>query len=814
MNTRDVWQTLRDELKSTLPAITYELNIEKAHLLSVDANTYCIGVPSLSAKKYCEMRLTGQIARFLKTIYGEQTIPYNVRFEVISEDDILEKTTDEQNVIEKESVDPSLDLTFLPSYEGVYESTVNPTRVIVLPGYFIEHLPYLGPQAGWVYTACFQLSFFNNHPKTSIPIRAKDAVRWSGLSKNTFWKQIGENSYLKHFVKLERDNVPTGTQSHYVDDKGRKYRHVTVNQEVKLKREANRYFVQHTMPLTPADAEALKLWLINNKFITQPIEALRKALQTPVKELLGYSDSRKKSTAGTIADETQKPEFLVNLIHELLPKDKIQSTTALIQPLIDSLQNQIMLQFGHVFIPWYFVENWVSLMGAQKAWAVMLARKRCYQNVDTGEVRNVFTYAHGFPELAHYLRVKNPQSISLWFKDSNTRAGKPNFVNLFLRLANSIKQKDQSVSRQFETVMNDLISPKDLHSVLFSATVNSLILSIRKNGQKCLSHILITTDENLIHLLPLSFIQNELISEFFHESSENHILNDANQSWEVNTRVSEKSFKLPKINDSLSNRFSKLGYDNCALHTPVNESGTFIYDSNNEFGMNTQNAINELKTFKDSPIIELEPFLTKRVNELKTILTKGVDEIETIKNKGDNEFETSLRVGIDEYGTILKYLIKFISGSINSFDSSKLLSSNYQDDKPLGLSKVAEGEDPKFNFDFKNILDRCNVSYVKQVELRDTGVTIQALISMLLFVASPRGERLGMGYVITRLLENPKGLTDNYGELASLEPQVLLSHIENALRIDTVSEYEWRIVMGGAQDMKLQELLYRLLNIK
>jgi hypothetical protein len=103
---------------------------------------------------------------------------------------------------------------------------------------------------------------------------------------------------------------------------------------------------------------------------------------------------------------------------------------------------------------------------------------------------------------------------------------------------------------------------------------------------------------------------------------------------------------------------------------------------------------------------------------------------------------------------------------------------------------------------------------MKQQELKDARVSVQALISMLLFIASPRGERLGMGYVITRLLENPKGLTDQYGELASLPAEGLIQHIHNALQMNVLGDYEWRIVMGGAQDAKLDELLYRLIGEK
>ncbi len=815
MDRNAIWQAILEELHATLPAVTFEQNIKNVRLLSIEADAICIGVPNLRVKKYCEMRLTSPIARFLKDFDSSEAIPSTVRFEVMRSEE-LEVASSATPTIPNDANEIPSELKIIPSYEGVYEKTVTPTRVVVLPGYFLEHLPYLGPQAGWVYTACFQLSFFNNHPEGAIPIRAKDAVRWSGLSKNTFWKQIGENPYLKHFVNLERENVPAGTQAHYQDEQGRKYRHVTINQEVKLKREANRYFVQHTMPLTPEDARYLGEWLRAHGLEKTPIETLRIALQTPVLNLLGYSDARKKERAGTIADENDVPIFLVDLIHGLLDENALENMGALLQPLIDSLQNQIMLQFGHVFIPWYFIDHWVGLLGAQKAWAVMLARKRCYQNVETGEVRNSFTYAHGFPELAYYLRVKNPQSISLWFKKGNTRAGKPEWINLYLGLMDSVKRKDQSVSRKFETVMNDLIAPVDLHKVLYSAQLKSMLISLREKETQFTSHNLIIIGEKKLHFVPVTSSQKELLSSIFQDTPELHLFNDAVDEYEIQLQTSLVEFVPPALNEKQSSRIHSLGYDDCLIHmginAGINENGTFIKNGDNEIGRFLKKSLIESGTFNPEAVIELTTFLSDAVTELKTICLERGIEFGTIAKQGDNELDTTPLGGVDECGTIFKYLIKYVSGEINSVAVINSDSLNHST-VPLD-GEGGEEIEREIEFDFFAILNRCNVSYVKQQELKEIGVSVQALISMLLFIASPRGERLGMGYVITRLLENPKGLTDQYGELASLPAERLIQSIRDALQMNVLGEYEWRIVMGGAQDAKLDELLYRLIGEK
>jgi hypothetical protein len=810
-----IWQAILDELHATLPAVTFEQNIKNARLLSIEADAVCIGVPTLQVKKYCEMRLTSPIARFLKDYDSSEAIPTTVRFEVIRNEDYQDTnslTATTQNEINEI---PS-ELKITPSYEGIYEKTVTPTRVVVLPGYFLEHLPYLGPQAGWVYTACFQLSFFNNHPEGAIPIRAKDAVRWSGLSKNTFWKQIGDNPYLKHFVNLERENVPAGTQAHYRDEQGRKYRHVTVNQEVKLKREANHYFVQHTMPLTPEDASYLREWLLAHDFEKKPIETLRVALQTTVPILLGYSDIRKKERAGTIADENDMPVFLVHLIHDLLEEEMLENLGALLQPLIDSLQNQILLHFGHVFIPWYFIDHWVGLLGAQKAWAVILARKRCYQNTETGEVRSVFSYAHGFPELAYYLRVKNPQSISLWFKESKTRAGKPEWINLYLALMDSVKRKDQSVSRKFETVMNELIAPVDLYKVLYSAQLKSMLISLKQKGTKETSHSLIVVGEQKLHFVPVTALQKKLLSVLFQENPELHLFNDAEDMYEIQIQTSSVELLLPDSTQQKRSNIESLGYDDYVMHEAINiginEKGTFTENGDNELRSFLEKTLIESGIFELDGVIELTTFLNAAVTELKTIGLDGGIEFETITKQGDNESNTKQLGGVDECGTIFKYLIKYVSGEIKSVAVVNSDSLNHST-VPLdgeGGEKIGR----EIEFDFFGILNRCNVSFMKQQELKDARVSVQALISMLLFIASPRGERLGMGYVITRLLENPKGLTDQYGELASLPAEGLIQHIHNALQMNVLGDYEWRIVMGGAQDAKLDELLYRLIGEK
>lgn len=818
MDRNAIWQAILDELRSTLPAITFEQNIKNARLMSFESNAICIGVPSLQIKKYCEMRLTGQISRFLLNNFPDSDVPKTVRFETYTNNINTSNTPDTSNQIleiqQKNEIPSELSLT--PSYEGIYEKTVTPTRVVVLPGYFLEHLPYLGPQAGWVYTACFQLSFFNNHPESAIPIRAKDAVRWSGLSKNTFWKQIGENPYLKHFVSLERESVPAGTQAHYMDEQGRKYRHVTINQEVKLKREANRYFVQHTMPLTPEDADFLREWLYSHDFEKTPIETLRTALQTPVPKLLGYSDSRKKERAGTIADENNQPIHLIHLLHSLLDEEVLDNLGALLQPLIDSLQNQIMLHFGHLFIPWYFIDHWVGLLGAQKAWAVTLARKRCYQNTETGEIRNVFTYAHGFPELAYYLRVKNPQSISLWFKEGKTRAGKPEWVNLYLELMDSVKRKDQSVSRKFATVMNDLIAPEDLHKVLYSAQLKSMLISITHKKSNFVSHSLMVIKNQNIHFISISKLQKEILTILFQNNNEIHRFTDADDQFEFQIQTSKVDFELQNEDSKATKKLNSLGFDNCIHHSIIdlgfNESKTFGINGDNELGSILKKALIESRTFNLDSAIELQTFLSAGLTELKTIGFQGVIEFGTNEKQGDNELKPKHQDGVDEIGTIFKYLIKYVSGEINSV---AVLNSNSLNHSIVPLAgEGGELTDKKLELDFFEILNRCNISFVKQQELKDAGVSVQALISMLLFIASPRGERLGMGYVITRLLENPKGLTDQYGELASLPAEQLIEHIQNALQMNVLGEYEWRIVMGGTQDAKLDELLYRLIGKK
>ena len=282
------------------------------------------------------------------------------------------------------------------------------------------------------------------------------------------------------------------------------------------------------------------------------------------------------------------------------------------------------------------------------------------------------------------------------------------------------------------------------------------------------------------------------------------------------SKLASVEFVPPALNEKQSSKIHSLGYDDCLIHTGINaginENGTFVRKGDNEIGRFLKKPLIESGIFNSEAVIELTTFLSDAVTELKTIcLARGI-EFGTIAKQGDNELNISPLGGVDECGTIFKYLIKYVSGEINSV---AVINSNSLNHSTVPLDgEGGEEIEREIEFDFFAILNRCNVSYVKQQELKEIGVSVQALISMLLFIASPRGERLGMGYVITRLLENPKGLTDQYGELASLPAERLIQSIRDALQMNVLGEYEWRIVMGGAQDAKLDELLYRLIGEK
>jgi hypothetical protein len=82
--------------------------------------------------------------------------------------------------------------------------------------------------------------------------------------------------------------------------------------------------------------------------------------------------------------------------------------------LIEQLADRLLAQGEFILVSWYFLKNWLPVLGPDAAMFILALRNLCYFNDETGELRDEVWIEGGYEAIAQRLGIKNPRTVANW----------------------------------------------------------------------------------------------------------------------------------------------------------------------------------------------------------------------------------------------------------------------------------------------------------------------------------------------------------------------------------------------------------------
>ena len=126
----------------------------------------------------------------------------------------------------------------------------------------------------------------------------------------------------------------------------------------------------------------------------------------------------------------------------------------------------------------------------------------------------------------------------------------------------------------------------------------------------------------------------------------------------------------------------------------------------------------------------------------------------------------------------------------------------------VGVVDVETPPEIKF-WDLNKLLNNFS-PHVKR-DLLKKEVTAEAVLSCLFYIASSKGDNLGLGYVVEKLKVRPQeGQGGIYCRIAEDKPEEIVAKLRSYLEYRSFQNRDWRVAMGTPSTEKILELLEHL----
>ena len=383
------WQAAIANLEMDMSRATFSTWVKPTHLVDFSDDTFVIGCINAYGREWLENRLTTTLQRFLMGVMNREV---KVRF-VVSDQEIgdgddlfqeedLDQEDSEDNVI-------ALDVHF----SSIRNFLIEPSRVVRLPVYYLRWLPYVGSQAIFLIMALWQEYYLASGGKErkgscKVAVRAERICQWAGISRAQFFRLLQPGSSLGWFArKIDTD--------HEIDKRSGR-----------AKKSSNKYELFES-PLTPGDAEDLKTFLLAHGIQDSPLSALQIAINTNPKDILHYPVRLPQEDFSNMI-----PHYLTvqDVIRELIG----HRLDGELGTLADQLADRLLGQGDFILVTWYFLRNWLPVLGADAAMFILVLRNQCYFNDETGEIRDEVWIEGGYQAIANRLGINNARVVANW----------------------------------------------------------------------------------------------------------------------------------------------------------------------------------------------------------------------------------------------------------------------------------------------------------------------------------------------------------------------------------------------------------------
>jgi hypothetical protein len=717
----------------------------------------------------------------------------------------LDETRDVEPPVETER-----EATHLNSIQlGLIQSNLrsvftSPKRVVVVPGYLLRWIPYIGPLRASIVVACFQ-AFYLSKKVTAKANQTFEApapflAAVAGIAESSVWRHL-DDPELGWFLK----KVPykRGEKQWVRDERAGL-----------TKKLPTRFLFRSTSPLTPGDADALRAYLLDLQIQENPVEILtnlvRGEYRVEPRDVFPFP-------APPPANDWQQGAPESSLIHNLIFSAigiEAKAATKVLTDLVDELVERLLPANDQLHLSWYFLQHWQPLLGHGPAWATILLRDRCFYNRQTGELRDTVSIRGGYQELAQALGLQRVKTIREWFpaphaqqeavKSANLSSpvtlekiaqSKRGFVKEYAaRFVNVIEAdadgRGQVSSFKAQVKLFDPLTPvhEAIYTALFPLTQRYFTLPQEKK-----TAFLNAFDE--VSTMSIDSIER-IIQETSLETEE----------------ISQKYTSLDLSGDSCE-------FEEAAIPAFLGAIEMITYDNP---GAIRRIAIDDLGAIEGIPPVDSGAVESLTLSDLGGFerLTKQLSgAFEKFLNADTGAFEI-MGLVFWAHMRVLKYLVlnNHICESLKEYfqntdlnnTENRTSTTNSEDKEALtNGDRLVEVYPEIENWNLNKILDNFS-PHVKR-DLLERGATVQAMLSCLFYIASSKGDNLGLGYVVEKLKVYPQdGQGGIYLRIAEAEPEDIIARLRSYIEYRSFQDRDWRVAMGTPSTEKILELLEHL----
>ena len=368
MKPSQAWEAAVGQLQMEMPKAAFDTWVRDAQLISYEDGVFTIGVFNAYARDWLESRLSSTLTRLLTGIMKASVEVHFIVWD--DEDEHIDEPDDPED----------LQLKIRVAYQSLRDALTEPHKVVVVPGYFRRWVPFLGPSLAWIVVAFRQMMYLGTRhkvkPNLTFRTSPQQVARWAGIARNTLWRNMKDHR-LRWFLSQPDPD-----------------RHI--------------YEFMAMMPLTPMDADQLKIFLISSGAQSDPITAIKTALNTPVSQILSNPPPLPEDKYLEMEPMPHSvQEVVINACGQIKASEFKQ-----VNEMADQLAAYLMPPNNVIIVSHYFLLNWIKHLGAASAWFIALLRDQCYISKD--EVRNTVWIHGGDPEIAQMLGLNRPKTISEW----------------------------------------------------------------------------------------------------------------------------------------------------------------------------------------------------------------------------------------------------------------------------------------------------------------------------------------------------------------------------------------------------------------
>jgi len=690
------------------------------------------------------------------------------------------------------------------SLRGVFTS---PKRVVVVPGYLLRWIPYIGPLRTSIVVACFQAFYLcrRSTAKANLAFEAPGPLlaAVAGIAESSIWRHL-DDPELGWFLK----KVPYKTSEK---------RWIRDEKAGITKKRPTRFLFRSTAPLTPGDTRALHAYLADLNIQDDPVGVLTQLVRGDYR--VEPRDVFPFPPPPPPQDwlEGGPDECLIhNVIYSALGIEAKLASKKLAD-LVDELVERLLPPNDQLHISWYYLLHWQPLLGHGPGWATLLLRDRCFYNRQTGELRDTVTLRGGYQELAGALGLQRTKTVREWFPAPHAQKDEVKSADLSSRESlEKLSQSKRCFVKEYAAQFVEIIEAEaDGRGQVSSFKAQVKLFDPLIPLHEALYTALFPFAQRYFTLTPeqkTAFLEAFEIVSAMNDSSLERIVRETDEA--VQTLIQKHSIPVqPGLSCDLEHSAA------------VDLLGAFERITNNYLGAN------QSITHEDSGAIkEIVPTDSGAIDSITAPSLGGIGRITTVFSGAIGKITDTNMGAFEHLGVVfwawmrgLKYLVlnNHLDEALREYfqntdleNTEKLISTTTTEDQDQDLDNLDQVVDVGKYINIKkwdlNQLLNAFSPHVKRV-LLEKGVTVEAMLSCLLYIASSKGDNLGLGYVVEKLKGQPQeGQGGIYRRIAEDAPEEIIARLRSYIEYRSFQNRDWRVAMGTPSTEKTLELLEHL----